>query len=532
MGGKGKHRWKISIHRSSSKKETPKEFICPISGSLMFDPVVVSSGQTFERTYVQVYRELGFTPTLSDGSNPDFSTVISNLALKTTILNWCRKSDTQNPQPPDYSSVENTVRTLMAETQSKEKSEIRVSDRELLKAVAEKPPALLSHAATELNPRREYYSSSSEESVIANVPATPLLPFATRPSCYHSFSSSTSTSSEIVSEETLNPNLSSTAASEDEKFLIKFRSLEVFEQEQGVISLRKITRTDESTRVSVCTPRLLAALKQLLISRYAVIQTNAVAALVNLSLEKVNKIKIVRSGLVPQLIDVLKGGFPESQEHAAGAIFSLALEDDNKTAIGVLGALQPLLHALRSESERTRNDSALALYHLSLVQSNRVKLIKLGAVNTLLGLLNRGDLVGRVLLVLCNMAACGEGKVAMLDGNAVESLVGMLRKGSELVSESTRENCVAALYSMSHGSMRFKGLAREARAAEVLRVVEERGSERAREKAKRMLVVLRGRNEGEDGEGEEEEVDWEGVMEGGVSRYRVGRNVGANSTEF
>ncbi|XP_059642019.1 U-box domain-containing protein 38-like [Cornus florida] len=537
MGGNGKHRWKISIHRSSSsstskleKKHPPTEFVCPISGSLMFDPVVVSSGQSFERNSVQICRNLGFAPTLADGSKPDFDTVIPNLALKSTILSWCNTSGAERPRPPDYSSLEDTVRAIMdssreEETEDVNNSRIRVSERELLRGVAEKPAVMFSHAATEVNHRAShFYSSSSEESVIANGAMTPLLPFTTRPLCY----SSASSSSEITSDDTLNPNINS----EDEEFVVKLRSSEVFEQEQGLIALRKLTRTKEEARVSVCTPRLLAGLKLLIPSRYHGVQVNAVASLVNLSLEKANKVNIVRSGIVPPVIDVLKGGLAESQEHAAGALFSLALEDDNKTALGVLGALQPLLHALRSESDRTRHDSAFALYHLTLNQSNRAKLLKLGAVPTLLSMVPGGEFGGRVLLVLCNLAACEEGRAAMLDANAVETLVGLLRRGSESSSESTRENCVAALYSLSHGSMRFKGLAREARAAEVLREVVERGSERAREKAKRILVTLRGRDEEEDGE---EEVDWEGVMEGGVSRsrYRVGRNVyGANSTEF
>ena len=62
------------------------------------------------------------------------------------------------------------------------------------------------------------------------------------------------------------------------------------------------------------------------------------------------------------------------------------------------------------------------------------------------------------MLVLCNLAACSEGRSAMLDANAVEILVGMLRRqGSESETESTRENCVSALDSLSHGSLRFKG---------------------------------------------------------------------------
>jgi len=86
-----------------------------------------------------------------------------------------------------------------------------------------------------------------------------------------------------------------------------------------VFALRKITRSKVEARLLLCTPRVLLALRGLIASRYGVVQVNAVASLVNLSLEKQNKVKIVRSGFVPFLIDVLKGGLDESQEHAAGA---------------------------------------------------------------------------------------------------------------------------------------------------------------------------------------------------------------------
>ncbi|KAG8379038.1 hypothetical protein BUALT_Bualt07G0046600 [Buddleja alternifolia] len=535
MGGNGKfRRWRISFYRSSSaaaaeQKDPPQEFICPISNALMFDPTVVSSGQTFERVCIQVCRDLGFTPTLSDGSTPDFSTVITNLALKTSILNWCSKTGSDRPKPPVYSDIESTVRSLMAASSVNEESaKIRVSERELLKKVSETPPFLYTRAATDLNPRNLYCSSSSEESVIANT--TPLLPFATRPSCF-SYTSSPSTSSEFISGEVLlsSNNDSSNCSGEDESFIDKMTSLDVYEQEQSVILLRKTTRTNEDARTALCSERLLLALRPLLKSRYAGVQTNATAAVVNLSLENGNKVKIVRAGVVPLLIEILKNGFEESREHAAGAIFSLSLEDGNKTAIGVLGALPPLLHELRSGTRRSRHDSALALYHLTMVQSNRVKMMRLGAVSALLALLKDAQVAARVVLVVCNLATCDEGRAALMDANAVECLVGSLRNGTELNSESTRENCVAALYSLSHGSLRFKGLARDAGAVAVLQEVAETGSERAREKAKRVLMVLR-----EAEEAEEDEVDWEEVMKVGVTRarHRVTKSRGRNSTEF
>ncbi|KAF2308597.1 hypothetical protein GH714_011076 [Hevea brasiliensis] len=184
---------------------------------------------------------------------------------------------------------------------------------------------------------------------------------------------------------------------------------------------------------------------------------NSLAFIPTLMDEKVNKVKIVRSGIVPALIDVLKGGFPEAKEHACGAIFSLALEDHNKTAIGVLGALPPLLHLLRSESEWTRHDSALALYHLSLVQSNRSRNVGFGWGGLFAGFV----------------------------------------EDNELESESTRESCVSVLFALSHCGLRFTGLAKAAGAVEVFSQLENSGREQTKEKARRLLEMMKSKEEEE-----------------------------------
>lgn len=491
--GSGKTRWKLSFHKSFLRKHLtiPTEFLCPISRSLMADPVIVSSGHTFERHCVNACKSMSFTPVLLDGSAPDFSAVIPNLALKSAILNWCESSLLESPTPVDFVSAEKLVRALMAAQNRKPQMEKQAqrrrdgSDCEVLKKFSE------SRTVVDRTPSHVSTASSEESVAPASGPTTPL-PLTTRPACY---SSSSSCDLEALHANSL----------DEDEFVAKLKSSLVFEQEESLISLRKLTRTREETRLQLCTPRILAALRPLIISRYASIQVNAVAALVNLSLESRNKVKIVRSGIVPPLIDVLKGGSPESQDHAAGALFSLALDDQNKTAIGVLGALPPLLHALRSESERTRHDAVLALYHLSLVQSNRTKLVKLGSVQALLAMVKSGHMTGRILLVLCNLAASPEGRAAMLDGGAVECFISMLKR-EELDADSTRESCVTALYGLSHGGLRFKGLAKEAGAEEMLMKVEATGSERAMNKARRILEVLRQKDE------EDEEVDWEELL--------------------
>ncbi|KAM0955068.1 hypothetical protein ACFX2I_023438 [Malus domestica] len=503
-----RRRWKLfqrsssAIPSKTSKPQAPKEFVCPISGSLMADPVIVSSGHTFERACVQACKSLSFTPVLPDSPPPDFSSVISNLALRSAILSWCHKSSVDPPKPLDFASAEKIVRASIGSRNETKPQNVVVSDNQLLI----NPTVNFTQAATEQTRLPTHFPSSSDESVSA----APPLPFSTPPRCYSSPSSS---SSEL---ETLNPNCNSNPSlSVEDEIPIKLRSCHVFEIEEALASLRNITRTREDARARLCTPRLLSALRPLITSRYTAVQVDSVAALVNLSLEKSNKIKIVRSGVLPPLIDVLKAGTPEAQEHASSALFSLALDDDCKTAIGVLGALPPLLHLLRSESERTRHDSALALYHLSLVQSNRSKLVKLGSVPVLLRMLKSGHMTGRVLLTLCNLSLCADGRAALLDSGGVECLVGVLR-GNEFDSKATQESCVATMYGLSYGGLRFKGLAKKAGVVEVLREVEKKGSERAREKARRMLEMMRGKEKEE-----EDEVDWAELLNSGFgSRTR------------
>nr|VDD28453.1 unnamed protein product [Brassica oleracea] len=563
MGGT-KKRW-FSFHQRSASAttttvpqhkhdETPPEFICPITGFLMSDPVVVPSGQTFERLSVQVCRNLGYVPNLLDGTRPDFSTVIPNLAMKSTIFSWCDRNKVDHPRPPDSAYVENVVRARMnkdpqSRTGTQPTSKISGSpEPEILPPVAENSPS-------DYDAVMEAIRARSKNSVLSPSPSptTSLESVTVGQSPYHPtravsmFSSSFTTSSGVyvgaespnaISFSSSDYSSSSPMSSEEEEIFNKLRTADIFDHEQGLILLRKMTRTSEELRVSLCTDRILSFLRSLLVSRYNLVQTNAAASLVNLSLEKQNKVKIVRSGFVPLLIDVLKSGTTEAQEHVAGALFSLALEDENKMVIGVLGAVEPLLHALRSsESERARQDAALALYHLSLVPSNRTRLVRAGAVATLLSLVRSGESTSRILLVLCNLAACPDGKGAMLEGNAVAILVGKLREGGGDDSEAARENCVAVLLTLCQGNLRFRGLASEVGTEEVLKEVEESGNGRAKENAAKILQVMRGGSGGGSAFGENGEArEWNRMLEGtGLSRtqFQGGQNGGfACSSQF
>ncbi|XP_010928548.1 U-box domain-containing protein 38 [Elaeis guineensis] len=548
MGSK-KPRWKLSFRRSpasslssSMTTETPMEFVCPISRSIMADPVIVPSGQTFERSCIQACRDLAFIPHFLAAAvdlSPDAPfLLIPNVALRSAIIHWCDRAGLPPPLPVSPDAARALVRRLMPEAPPPPVGEA-VSN-------GEKAPILERGSKEMLTPDTPPQSvRSSQKNSSSFSPPT------SSSSC-RSCSSYSSSDIMVLGSEEFNVAKSTAGAEIDcleEEILVKLMDSEDSEQESALAALRRASRESRERRIALCTPRLLAALRRMLMSWCPGVQVNAAAALVNLTLEATNKVRIVRSGLVPPLVDALKGGHPEARDHAAGAIFSLALEDANRVAIGVLGAIPPLVHLFSrsSESHRARRDAGMALYHLSLAGTNRSKIARTpGAVPALLAVAAeeegvpvevKGLPLGRLaLMVVCNLAGSAEGRGALMDAGAVAGVVGLMRGEAAAAEE---EYCVAALYGMSRGSLRFRGLARAAGAEKVLMRVAEAGSagEVRRRMARRTLRAMRGEEE------EEEEAvvaaadeDGSVVSDGLVSfrrRYKdFGNGSGANSAEF
>ena len=129
MGAARPRRWKLPFHRTVSAvgggggapcspssrssssparseawaaEAVPEEFLCPISGALMADPVILPSGKTFERACLQACAELAFLPPGAEAGG--LRTVIPNAALKAAIGTWCARSGRAGPPPPPLSA--------------------------------------------------------------------------------------------------------------------------------------------------------------------------------------------------------------------------------------------------------------------------------------------------------------------------------------------------------------------------------------------------------------------------------------------
>ncbi|XVF84190.1 hypothetical protein PTKIN_Ptkin17bG0005600 [Pterospermum kingtungense] len=77
--------------KSMSDVTIPADFRCPISLELMRDPVVVASGQTYDRESINHWIESGHTTCPKTGQTLAHTELIPNRALRNLIAMWCRE---------------------------------------------------------------------------------------------------------------------------------------------------------------------------------------------------------------------------------------------------------------------------------------------------------------------------------------------------------------------------------------------------------------------------------------------------------
>ena len=82
------NRRKSSVHSESDEVE---EFRCPISSRLMYDPVVIASGQTFERMWIQRWFDEGNDTCPKTKIKLAHLSWTPNTSLKDLISKWCMR---------------------------------------------------------------------------------------------------------------------------------------------------------------------------------------------------------------------------------------------------------------------------------------------------------------------------------------------------------------------------------------------------------------------------------------------------------
>lgn len=85
-------------HNSESDK-VPEEYKCPISSRIMYDPVIIASGVTYERVWIQKWFDEGNDICPKTKKKLVHTSLTPNMAMKDLISKWCRINGVTIPDP-------------------------------------------------------------------------------------------------------------------------------------------------------------------------------------------------------------------------------------------------------------------------------------------------------------------------------------------------------------------------------------------------------------------------------------------------
>nr|XP_043620866.1 U-box domain-containing protein 13-like [Erigeron canadensis] len=318
--------------KSSKNGSIPDDFRCPVSLELMKDPVIVSTGQTYERSCIERWLEAGHRTCPKTQQRLTSTSLIPNYVLRSLIAQWCETNGIEPPKratrsasactPAERSIIESLIRKLNSVSPDDQRT-----------------------AAGEI--RLLAKRNADNRVAVAEAGAIPLLT--------HLLTAPDSRT-----------------------------------QEHAVTALLNLSIC-ENNKGSIVSSGAVPGIVQVLRTGSMEARENAAATLFSLSVIDENKVAIGSSGAIPPLVLLLSEGTQRGKKDAATALFNLCIYQGNKGR-AVRAGIVPTLMGLLTEPESVMKDEALAI--LAIISSHPEGRLAIGqaeAVPVLVGFIGNGS---------------------------------------------------------------------------------------------------------------------------------------------
>lgn len=110
--------FKPNTRRSGQMPLPPEELRCPISLQLMYDPVIIASGQTYERICIEKWFSDGHSTCPKTQQKLPHLCLTPNYCVKGLITSWCEQNGVLVPEGPPESLDFNYWRLALSESES------------------------------------------------------------------------------------------------------------------------------------------------------------------------------------------------------------------------------------------------------------------------------------------------------------------------------------------------------------------------------------------------------------------------------
>ncbi|XP_013629163.1 PREDICTED: U-box domain-containing protein 17-like [Brassica oleracea var. oleracea] len=361
--------WRIKNNNPKKKSKgdgndgfitVPKDFVCPISLDLMTDPVIISTGQTYDRTSIARWIEEGHCTCPKTGQMLVDSRIVPNRALKNLIVQWCAasgdsyESEFVTDSPTNEGFVSGLPTKAAVEANKATVSiliEYLADGSEASQTVAAREIRLLAKTGKE---NREFIAEAgaiphlrrllkSENAVAQENSVTAMLNL----SIYEK------NKSRIMEEEDCLEAIVSVLVS----------GLTVEAQENAAATLFSLSAVHEYKKRIAMADQCVEALASLLQNGTPRGKKDAVTALYNLSTHPENCSRMIEGGGVSSLVGALKN--EGVAEEAAGALALLVRQSLGAEAIGKEeSAVTGLMWMMRCGTPRGKENAVAALLEL------------------------------------------------------------------------------------------------------------------------------------------------------------------------
>ncbi|PVH32881.1 hypothetical protein PAHAL_9G514000 [Panicum hallii] len=384
----------ISPKDNSTCPVIPDDFRCPISLDLMKDPVIVATGQTYERGCIERWLEAGHHTCPKTQQKLPNKSLTPNYVLRSLITQWCEANGIEPPKrsaqhsnaPVSCTAAEHNNVVELLQKLSSQNLEDQRSAAGMLRQLAKR--------------------SAENRACIGDAGAIPIL----------------------VSL------LSTTDVSTQEHVVTALLNLSIYEENKA----RIIT--------SGAVPGIVHVLKRGSMEA----RENSAATLFSLSIVDENKVTIGASGAIPALVQLLSNGSQRGKKDAATALFNLCIYQGNKGK-AVRAGLVPILLELLTETESGMVDEALAILAiLSGHPEGKAAIGAASAIPVLVGVIRNGSARSKenaaaVMVHLCN----GEQQQQHLAEAQEQGIVALLEELAESGTDRGKRKAIQLLERMN-----------------------------------------------------------------------------------
>ncbi|XP_010540401.1 PREDICTED: U-box domain-containing protein 45 [Tarenaya hassleriana] len=432
--------------RSVHMHVPPDELRCPISLQLMYDPVIIASGQTYERICIEKWFSDGHTTCPKTHEQLSHLGLTPNYCVKALIASWCEQNGAPVPDGPPESLDLNYWRLALSVSESNSSRPANGVGIRKLKEVKVVP---LEVSGTIEEGTCESIEQEAETALVER--CTVLL----------------------------------TSLKEMENLRKKCRVVE---------QIRLLLKDDEDARNLMgengCVEALLQFLGSALGENNASGQEIGAMALFNLAVNNDrNKELMLTSGIIPLLEEMVSN--PHCHASATALYLNLSCLEDTKPVIGSSLAVPFLVNLLQTETDpQCKVDALHALYNLSTYPPNIPILLSSDIVNALESLSVSDDQrwTEKSLAVLLNLVSTEAGKDEMvLRPGLVSNLATVLDTGEP----SEQEQAVSLLLSLCHHSESCSQMVLQEGVIPSLVSISVNGTHRGRERAQKLLTLFR-----------------------------------------